>query len=85
MPFPAIIVVANQEALADFMWFNMTLEMNVIHSAWQNGCRKLEFLGSSDDLRHQLGERFYGQLLARARVDGLAIPSWIIWRWMSGG
>ena len=40
-------IVANQEALADFMWFNMTLEMNVIHSAWQNGCRKLEFLGSS--------------------------------------
>ena len=27
--------------------FNMTLEMNVIHSAWQNGCKKLEFLGSS--------------------------------------
>ena len=40
-------IVANQEALADFMWFNMTLEMNVIHSAWQNGCKKLEFLGSS--------------------------------------
>ena len=37
-------IVANQEALADFMWFNMTLEMNVIHSAWQNGCKKLEFL-----------------------------------------
>lgn len=40
-------IMANQQALADFMWFNMTLEMNVIHSAWQNGCRKLEFLGSS--------------------------------------
>ena len=40
-------IVANQEALADFMWFNMTLEMNVIHSAWKNGCKKLEFLGSS--------------------------------------
>ena len=26
---------------------NMTLEMNAIHSAWQNGCKKLEFLGSS--------------------------------------
>ena len=25
----------------------MILEMNVIHSAWRNGCRKLEFLGSS--------------------------------------
>jgi GDP-L-fucose synthase len=40
-------IVANQDALADFMWDNMTLEMNVIHSAWQNGCKKLEFLGSS--------------------------------------
>ena len=40
-------IVANQEALADFMYENMILEMNVIHSAWQNGCRKLEFLGSS--------------------------------------
>ncbi len=40
-------IIANQKALADFMWFNMTLEMNVIHSAWQNGCKKLEFLGSS--------------------------------------
>ena len=25
----------------------MTLEMNVIHSAWKNGCKKLQFLGSS--------------------------------------
>lgn len=40
-------IVANSEAPADFMWVNMTLEMNVIHSAWQNGCKKLEFLGSS--------------------------------------
>ena len=40
-------IVANSEALADFMYQNMTLEMNVIHSAWQNGCKKLEFLGSS--------------------------------------
>lgn len=40
-------IVANQEALADFMYENMTLEMNVIHSAWRNGCKKLEFLGSS--------------------------------------
>ena len=29
------------------MYQNMTLEMNVIHSAWINGCKKLEFLGSS--------------------------------------
>ena len=29
------------------MYDNMMLEMNVIHAAWRNGCRKLEFLGSS--------------------------------------
>ena len=40
-------IVANQSALADFMYENMMLEMNVIHAAWRNGCRKLEFLGSS--------------------------------------
>ena len=40
-------IVANETALADFMYQNMMLEMNVIHAAWQNGCRKLEFLGSS--------------------------------------
>lgn len=40
-------IAANQSALADFMYDNMILEMNVIHSAWQNGCKKLEFLGSS--------------------------------------
>ncbi|MDE5889606.1 MAG: GDP-L-fucose synthase [Bacteroidales bacterium] len=40
-------IIANQSALADFMYDNMILEMNVIHSAWQNGCRKLLFLGSS--------------------------------------
>ena len=33
-------IVANRNALADFMYDNMTLEMNVIHSAWQNGCKK---------------------------------------------
>ena len=40
-------IIANQTALADFMYENMTLEMNVIHSAWKNGCKKLQFLGSS--------------------------------------
>lgn len=40
-------IVANESALADFMYDNMILEMNVVHSAWQNGCEKLEFLGSS--------------------------------------
>jgi GDP-L-fucose synthase len=29
------------------MYENMMLEMNVINAAWRNGCRKLEFLGSS--------------------------------------
>ena len=40
-------IVANSAALADFMYDNMILEMNVINSAWKNGCKKLEFLGSS--------------------------------------
>ena len=38
---------ANSEFPADFMYDNMILEMNVIHAAWKNGCRKLEFVGSS--------------------------------------
>ena len=40
-------IEANSNQLADFMYDNMMLEMNVIHSAWKNGCKKLEFLGSS--------------------------------------
>ena len=40
-------IEANRSALADFLYENMVLEMNVIHAAWKNGCRKLEFLGSS--------------------------------------
>ncbi len=40
-------IIANSEALADFMYENMIMEMNVIHSAWQNQCKKLLFLGSS--------------------------------------
>ena len=40
-------IVANQTAQADFLYQNMMLEMNVIHSAWQSGVEKLEFLGSS--------------------------------------
>lgn len=40
-------IEANQSALADFMYENMIMEMNVIHAAWKNGCKKLEFLGSS--------------------------------------
>jgi GDP-L-fucose synthase len=40
-------IIANERHLADFMYDNMILEMNVIHAAWKNGCKKLEFLGSS--------------------------------------
>ena len=40
-------IVANDSHPADFMYDNMILEMNVIHAAWKNGCKKLEFLGSS--------------------------------------
>ena len=39
--------MGNATAKADFMYDNMILEMNVIHAAWKNGCKKLEFLGSS--------------------------------------
>ncbi len=40
-------IIANSEHPADFMYYNMMLEMNVINAAWRNGCKKLEFLGSS--------------------------------------
>lgn len=40
-------IMANSQALADFMYDNMMLEMNVIHSAYKHGVKKLEFLGSS--------------------------------------
>ena len=40
-------IAANNAAPADFMYMNMTLEMNVIHAAWQTSVKKLEFLGSS--------------------------------------
>ncbi len=40
-------IEANDKAPADFMYHNMMLEMNVINAAWRNGCKKLEFLGSS--------------------------------------
>lgn len=38
---------ANAAHPADFMWQNMMIEMNVIHSSWKNGVKKLLFLGSS--------------------------------------
>ena len=37
-------IIANERHLADFMYDNMILEMNVIHAAWKNGVKKLEFL-----------------------------------------
>lgn len=40
-------IVANSTAIADFLYENMMMEMNVIHAAWKIGVRKLEFLGSS--------------------------------------
>lgn len=40
-------IVANSTAIADFMYENMMMEMNVIHAAWKCGVKKLEFLGSS--------------------------------------
>lgn len=40
-------IVANNEAPADFLYDNMILEMNVIHSAFKNNVKKLMFLGSS--------------------------------------
>lgn len=40
-------IMANSKYPADFMYDNMVLEMNVIHSAYQNNVKKLLFLGSS--------------------------------------
>lgn len=40
-------IKANNDNPADFLWENMTIEMNVIHAAWKNDVKKLEFLGSS--------------------------------------
>ena len=40
-------IIANSNGLADFMYENMMMAMNVMHSAWRCGVKKLEFLGSS--------------------------------------
>src|SRR5579872_1411807 len=40
-------IVANRDRPAEFLYDNLTIEMNVIDSAWRSGVRKLEFLGSS--------------------------------------
>ena len=36
----------NNDAPADFMYINMMIEMNVIRAAFENGCKKLQFMGS---------------------------------------
>ncbi len=40
-------IMANSKHPADFMYDNMMLEMNVIKAAYDNGVKKLMFLGSS--------------------------------------
>ena len=40
-------IMANATQPADFLYDNLVIETNVIHSAWQHGVRKLLFLGSS--------------------------------------
>jgi GDP-L-fucose synthase len=40
-------IMANNTYPADFMYDNMIMEMNVIHSAYRNAVKKLMFLGSS--------------------------------------
>ena len=38
---------ANNIYRAEFIYDNLAIELNVIHSAWKNGVKKLLFLGSS--------------------------------------
>ena len=40
-------IVANNTFRADFLYENLLIEANIIHSAWKNGVKKLLFLGSS--------------------------------------
>lgn len=40
-------ISANQDAMAEFLYDNLMMEMNVIHSAWEHGCKKLELLGTA--------------------------------------
>lgn len=40
-------IQANNIYRADFIYDNLAIEMNVIHSAWKSGVKKLLFLGSS--------------------------------------
>lgn len=40
-------IVANDSQPAEFIRDNLAIQTNVIHAAWQHGCAKLVFLGSS--------------------------------------
>ena len=40
-------IVANNTYRADFIYQNLMIQSNIIHSAYQNGVKKLMFLGSS--------------------------------------
>ncbi len=40
-------IMANTTQPAEFLYENLAVQTNVIHSAWQHGVRKLLFLGSS--------------------------------------
>ena len=40
-------ILANSEYPADFIRDNLAIQLNVVDSAWRNGVKKLEFLGSS--------------------------------------
>ena len=40
-------IVANEKDKAGFLFENEMMGLNVIHSAWKSGVRKLEYLGSS--------------------------------------
>ncbi len=40
-------IMANATQPAEFLYENLAIQTNVIHSAWKNGARKLVFLGSS--------------------------------------
>ena len=40
-------IMANATRPAEFLYENLVIETNIIHSAWRNGVKKLLFLGSS--------------------------------------
>src|ERR1700712_1339050 len=40
-------IYANNTFRADFLYENLMIESNIIHTAWKNAVKKLMFLGSS--------------------------------------